>query len=105
MKKIKEIIKQKGLDNLSEFKKMIYIFVHSNILNIIDCEKRTGTITKVVEIMERKKMKLYNEYHIALERKQYVKEQIEKGINRGIKQGIELGIERGIHMEREQKNA
>ena len=110
MKQIKEIIKQKGLDNLSEFEKMIYIFAYGNISDIIDSEKRTGRITKVVKVMERKRdeflsiideqMRLYTEYTVALSRDLYLKEQIEEGINRGIKQGIE----RGIHMEREQNN-
>ena len=130
MKQIKEIIKQKGLDNLSELEKMIYIFAYGNISDIIDSEKRTGRITKVVKIMERKRdeflsiideqMRLYTEYTVALSRDLYLKEQIEEGINRGIKQGIEQGIEqgiqqgitqgiqqgieRGIHMEREQNN-
>ena len=110
MKQIKEIIKQKGLDNLSEFEKMIYIFAYGNISDIIDSEKRTGRITKVVKVMERKRdeflsiideqMRLYTEYTVALSRDLYLKEQIEEGINCGIKQGIE----RGIHMEREQNN-
>ena len=53
LKYIKNIVKEKGIDGLNEFEKLIYIFAYSNVYDIIESEKRTGKRTRVVEIMDR----------------------------------------------------
>ena len=93
LKYIKNIVKEKGIDGLNEFEKLIYIFVYSNVYDIIESEKRTGKRTRVVEIMDRKKdeflrvideqWRLYSEYCKEKEREEYVKEQVEDAIRQG----------------------
>ena len=86
LKQIKKIVAIKGIEELNEFEKLIYIFAQGNIYDIIESEKRTGKRTSMVEIMERKtddflslldeKMRLFNEYHKELEQRA----RIEQGI-------------------------
>ncbi len=122
LKSIDKIVKQKGIENISEFEKLIYIFAKSNIYDIIKSEKRVGKITEVTRIMERKitfylsendeDLRLFNEYHKELEQRARIEEArnkameqgMKQGIEQGMKQGMKQGIEQGIQMEREHNN-
>ena len=108
LKQIKKIVTIKGIDELNEFEKLIYIFAYGNIYDIIESEKRTGKRTRMVEIMERKtddflslldeKMRLFNEYHKELEQRSRIEQGIEKGIKQGLEQGIKLEKENSKKM-------